>query len=151
MQATSVPHNALVLIGDGRKALFLRNHGTPLAPKFIVERLLQHENPPTREQGTDKPGRVSASVGSARSATEETDWHQLEEARFAGTLADALYRFSLEEPDTAIIVVAPPKTLGELRGAYHKGLEDHIISEIPKELTAQPIPHLEKVLTATPD
>ena len=44
----------------------------------------ERDNPPTREQGTDRPGRSSASVGVARSAMEETDWHDIAEERFAG-------------------------------------------------------------------
>ena len=68
-----VPHNTLVLVGDGQKALFLRNKGHALHVQLVVEQVLERDNPPTREQGTDRPGRSNASVGVARSAMEETD------------------------------------------------------------------------------
>src|SRR5262249_36757429 len=86
-----VPHNALVLVGDGRKALFLRNKGNPQRISLVVEQILERDNPPTREQGTDRPGRAFASVGAGRSAMEEADWHQIAEERFAGELSEALY------------------------------------------------------------
>ncbi len=52
-----VPAGALVLVGDGRKALFLRNKGAPTHVELIVERVLQHADARTRDQGTDRPGR----------------------------------------------------------------------------------------------
>ena len=50
-----VPHGALVLVGDGRKALFLRNDGQLDRPALTVVRVLTHENPPTSEQGSGTP------------------------------------------------------------------------------------------------
>ena len=61
----TISHNALVLIGDGQKALFLRNKGTAQQVKLEVEQILEQDNPATREQGTDRPGRSVASVGTA--------------------------------------------------------------------------------------
>ena len=77
----TISHNALVLIGDGQKALFLRNKGTAHQVKLEVEQILEQDNPATREQGTDRPGRSVASVGTARSAVEEVDWHHIAKER----------------------------------------------------------------------
>jgi protein required for attachment to host cells len=87
-----IAHSALVLIGDGERALFLRNEGSPRDLKLVVECILEQDNPPSREQGTDRPGRASSSVGARRTAIEETDWHQLGEDRFASEIAATLYR-----------------------------------------------------------
>src|SRR3954464_8611167 len=114
-----VPHNALVLVGDGQKALFLRNRGNAQRPRLVVERILEHDNPPTREQGTDRPGRSNASVGVARSAMEETDWHHIAEERFAGELAEALYRHAQAKRFEKLVIIAPPKALGSLRKVLH--------------------------------
>ena len=54
-----IPHNALVFVGDGRKALFLRNDGDAKFPNLKTEKVFEDENPPTHEQGSDRPGRVS--------------------------------------------------------------------------------------------
>ena len=85
-----ISHNALVLIGDGQKALFLRNKGTAHQVRLKVEQVLAQDNPATREQGTDRPGRSVSSVGTARSAVEEVDWHHIAKERFAGEIAEAL-------------------------------------------------------------
>jgi protein required for attachment to host cells len=90
MNNFKIPHNALVFVGDGRRALFLRNEGDAISPSLRAEKVFEEENPPTREQGSDRPGRVTA-AGSAdrRSAVEPTDWHDIEEHRFAQRVATA--------------------------------------------------------------
>src|SRR5579871_709237 len=88
---TKLPHDALVFIGDGRKALFLRNAGDEQVPDLRTEQVFADDNPPTREQGTDKPGRSFARANAHRRAgVQQTDWHQLEEQRFAERVAAAL-------------------------------------------------------------
>ena len=90
----NIPKQALVVVGDGEKALFLRNVGTVRKLELEVENVLAHGNPSTHEQGRDKPGRTSARVGTARSAMEESDSHQLGEERFASEIAAILYRLA---------------------------------------------------------
>lgn len=148
MNQFNVPTEALVVVGDGEKALFLRNKGGPQEIQLEVEDILGHENPATHEQGTDKPGRAFASVGTARSAMEETDWHQLGEERFAADIADMLYRLAHANKFEALVVVAPPKVLGNLRKAFHAEVVDRITGELPKDLTSHPVPEIEKLLTA---
>lgn len=82
-----IPAHALVLIADGTKARLLRNTGTALHVNFVTEQQLQQENPPTRDQGTDKPGRFLGGDRVSRSAVEQTDWHRLAEERFAARVA----------------------------------------------------------------
>ena len=67
MDKTSIPHDALVFVGDGARAVFFRNRGSIQKPELAVEIVLQQQNPPTREQGSDRPGRVHARLGSPRS------------------------------------------------------------------------------------
>ena len=143
-------HNkALILVGDGRKALFLRNRGTPKALDLAVEQILGSPyNPSTREQGSDRPGRVMQSVGSARSAVEQTDWHTLEEQKFAGIIAEALYRATLENVFTELVIVAPPKILGALRQSFHKQVSDRIHGEVTKTLTSVPVGEIQRLLAA---
>jgi protein required for attachment to host cells len=146
MYKVNLPTEALVVIGDGEKALFLRNKGDPQAIKLEVEDIFGHDNPATHEQGTDKPGRVFASVGTARSAMEETDWHRLGEERFAAEIAATLYRLAHANKFEALVVVAPPKVLGNLRKVFHKEVVDRITGEVPKDLTSHPLPDIEKLL-----
>lgn len=143
-----VPHDALVLVGDGQKALFLRNKGHAKHIRLVVEQILERDNPPTREQGTDRPGRSNASVGVAQSAMEETDWHHLAEERFADELAEALYRHAHANLFEKLVIVAPPKVLGNLRKSFHAAVSARVTGEIPKELTSHPIAEIERLLAA---
>ena len=143
-----VPHGCLVLVGDGQKALFLRNRGNALHVDLVVERILEQDNPPTREQGTDRPGRSIASPGVARSAMEEVDWHHLAKERFASELAEALHRHADANRFEKLVIIAPPKILGNLRRALHAEVVDRIAAEIPKELTSHPISEIEKLIAA---
>ena len=56
MNRLKIPHNAFVLVGDGRKALFLRNEGDEKFPNLKAESVFETENPATHEQGSDRPG-----------------------------------------------------------------------------------------------
>jgi protein required for attachment to host cells len=137
MDPTPVPHAALVMVGDGTKARFFRNEGTPLHVNLVVERVLEHPDPPTREQGTSPPGRFIGGVSGQRSAVEQTDWHRLEEERFAHEIAAALYRLAHANAFSHLVVVAPPKVLGNLRAAFHQEVSKRLVAEIPKDLTGQ--------------
>jgi len=166
-----VPHNALVLVADGRKALFLRNEGDAQMPNFQVEQHREHPNPKDSDQKTDASGGASstqsgpgapsvaqngsmhargggAQFAPARGTFEETDFHQLEEDRFAGEIADMLKKRALNNGFDALFIVAPPRTLGELRKHYHKEVEARLKGEIDKDLTGHPVPDIEKALAA---
>jgi len=146
MAKISIPHDAFVFIGDGRKALFLRNEGDEKYLNLKTEQVFRDQNPPTREQGSDQPGRTFSSVGARRSAVEEADWHIIEEQRFAHEIAAALRRIVRDRKVKALVVVAPPRTLAELRRAFHTDVKSRILAEIDKDLTKQPIYEIEKHL-----
>ena len=148
MNNVTIPNRALIVVGDGEKALFLRNEGEPEQLQLEVENIFGHDNPATHEQGTDKPGRAFASVGTARSAMEQTDWHQLGEERFAAGIAETLYQLAHANQFEALVVVAPPKVLGDLRKAFHKEVVDRITGEVPKDLTSHPVAEIERLLAA---
>ncbi len=135
-----------VLVLDGEKALFFRNGGFADLPSLELEREIAHHNPPDREQGSDQPGRAFNSVGSHRSAYEETNFHELEQARFAAQTAEMLKKRALNNEFDRLIVVAPPRTLGELRKHYHKEVEQRLVGEIGKDLTGHPVSEIEKII-----
>lgn len=144
---TKLPHDALVFIGDGRKALFLRNAGDEKFLDLRTERVFAEDNPATRDQGTDKPGRGFASAGNARrAAMEQTDWHQIEEHRFAERVAKALEDVVRNGTVPAILVAAPPKTLADLRKALHADVKAKIVAELDKDLTKHPVGEIESHL-----
>ena len=141
-------HNMLVVLADGRKALFLRNQGDGVNPNLVVELAEDRINPADRDQKTDAPGSTAASVGSARSTMDEVDFHRLEEDRFAADVGAMLRSRALANDFEALIIAAPPHTLGELRKHYHVEVANRLAGEIPKDLTGHPIPDIEKALSA---
>jgi protein required for attachment to host cells len=145
-QPVEIPHNTLILVGDGRKALFLRNQGAQTNLQLEVEHRLLHAAPATRELGTDRPGRTVSGPTQARSAMEQTDWHQIEEDRFVDTVAGVLAQAVASDPELKIAVVLPPKALGHLRTNLPSALQKHVILEIPKDLTHHPIPDIARHL-----
>lgn len=150
-----VPHNAFVLVADGRKALFFRNEGDAEFPNLQVEHAEEHVNPADRDQKTDAAGASSSTQNGAggqfapsRGSMGETDYHQQEEDRFAVDMADMLKRRALANEFESLIIVAPPKTLGELRKHYHKEVSDRLKGELAKDLTGHPVPDIEQALRA---
>ena len=143
-----VVHNgAWVLVGDGRKALFFINKGSrDLLDLRVVETRID-ENPATRDQGTDRPGRAFASVGGARSAVGDTDWHEVEEERFARAIAERINTGAEANEFSEIVIVAPPKTLGEIRKDLSKKAQGKVAGELGKDLTRHPLADIEKALT----
>jgi protein required for attachment to host cells len=149
MSGLVIRHNALVFIGDGKKALFLRNAGDANAPNLTTEHVFTDDNPPTREQGSDRPGRAfKRAATNLRSGVEMTDWHELEKERFARRVASALERLVRAEGVDEVIIVAPPRTLAELRRAFHADVQKHIVAEVAKDLTSHPVWEIEKHLIA---
>jgi protein required for attachment to host cells len=147
MEKSSIPHNALVVVGDGLRAVFLRNSGTIMNPSLAVESVFEQINPPNREQGTDKPphGGTKAPRG-PRNNIEQTDWHQMAEERFAREIADKLYDLAHRRTFQCLLIVAPPKVLGCLRKSMHKEVLDRVEAEIPKELATGSVREIQQVL-----
>ncbi len=158
---TGMTQGTWVLIADGEKALFLENLTDDADPNLHVWREDRHVNPPNRDQAANRPGRMKDAGLSAqaaqpgaggstasRSAFEETDWHRLEKARFAQELADRLYRYAHGGRFQRLVVVAPPKVLGDLRSKLHKEVADRVVAEIPKTLTNHPVDQIEALVAA---
>jgi len=150
MNKISIPHDTIVFVGDGRKALFLRNAGDEKFPDLKTEQVFVDQNPATRDQGSDKPGRLFAgpTAPNRRSAVEPTDWHELEEHRFAQRVAAAMEQLAHEHKTAALVVVAPPRTLADLRHAFHADVKKRIVAEIDRDLTKHPLYEIEKHLFA---
>lgn len=147
MPDLKLDHDMWVVVADGEKALFLRNEGDAQYPHLQVFREMREENAPTREQGTDQPGRMNDGPTIHRSAVEETDWHRIEKTRFAKEIAARLYKMAHRGDYERLIVVAPPLVLGEMRKEFHKEVETRIAGEVPKTLTNHSVAEIEKILS----
>jgi len=141
-----LPHNALVLVADGRKMLFFRNHGDENQIDLRTEAHDEREDRKDRDIKTDAPGTVQQSAGYGRSTYEETDFQQQEEDRWIKDAADELKTRALRNDFDALAIVAPPKALGILRKELHKEVERRIICTVNKEMSGRPIPDIEALL-----
>jgi protein required for attachment to host cells len=150
MNKLRIPHHALEFVGDGRKALFLRNDGDEKFPNLRTEKVFEDANPPSHEQGTDRPGHIGKG-SQRRSSVEPTDWHDIEEHHFARKVAATLEQVIRTRKVKALVVVAPPRTLADLRNAFHADVKACIIAEINKDLTRHPVGDIEKHLTGDAD
>jgi len=147
MAGIQIAHDAWVLVGDGEKALVFRNEGDEKFPNLQVIQVMETENPLTKDQGSDEPGRRHDGPGPQKSAMEPTDWHTIEKHRFAKEMADALYKAAHKGRFSQLVVVAPPMTLGDLRKEFHKEVKDKVVAEFDKTLTGHPPSEIEKILT----
>ena len=142
----SLPHQALVLVADGRKMLFLRNHGDDSQIDLRTEAHEEREDRKDHELKSDAPGTMKQSGGFGRPALDETDFHQQEEERWAKTAAEELKKRALRNDFDALAIIAPPKTLGVLRKELHKEVERRLVLTLGKEMTDRPIPDIEDLL-----
>ncbi|GLT07914.1 host attachment family protein [Sulfitobacter sp. PR48] len=143
---TKLTNGTWVLIADGEKALFLVNQTDGEDPFLEVFREEAQDNPPNREQAANRRGRFNDGPSVHRSAVQDTDWHQLAKDRFAGELAEILYRKAHQGAFDRIVLVAPPHTLGELRREIHKEVADRVVAEVPKTLTNHPVDQIETLI-----
>ena len=147
MSKLAIPHDTWVFIGDGQKALFLRNDGDEKFLNLKAERVFAEENPPAHEQGTDHPGSAFKGAGTGRrSGMEMTDWHELEKHHFAQRTAAAMEEIVRARNVKALIIVAPPRTLADLRHAFHPDVKSRILAEINKDLTKHTVADIERHL-----
>ena len=141
-----LPHNALVLVADGRKMLFFRNQGDENQMDLRTESHDARQDRKERYFRTDAPGTVKQSFGFGHSTYEETDFQQQEEDRWIGDAADELKARVLRGDFDALAIVAPPKALGVLKKCLHKEVERRIVCTVDKEMTGRPIPDIEALL-----
>jgi protein required for attachment to host cells len=142
----ALPHNALVLVADGRKMLFLRNQGDESLIDLRTEAHDQRKDLKDRDLKTDAPGTMKQSGGFGRPAMDETDFHQQDKDRWAKDAAEELKKRALRNDFDALAIIAPPRTLSVLRKELHKEVERRIVLTINKEMTDRPIPDIEELL-----
>lgn len=147
MAVDRLKRNDWIVATDGGKALIMRNDGTVLEPRLTVLRKHDQDVPPTRDLGTDKPGRTHTGVGLGRSAMEPTDLHQQAEDRLMAEVAADLAEDLRQQKFSSLVVAAAPAALGVLRKAMSDEVRKAIVAEIPKDFTKMDIPQLARALS----
>lgn len=130
-----------ILVADGAKARILERTapGGPLASATGQCLAETEARLPTREIGTERPGRVHESADVMRHAmAPRVDWRRFAKAHFAKTVAGALEKAALDGKYQALILIAPPQALGDLREALGPHARALVAGEISKDLTNLP-------------
>ena len=93
---------------------------------------------------------VEAASGSEgrNNSSANPDQSQAEENDFASGIVGMLNSQVLTNQFNDIVIIAAPKTLGEMRKHYHKKLEEALVGEIAKDLTGHSIADIEKTINA---
>lgn len=139
----------LVLVADGGRARIFENLG-PGKGLHQVENIDEtSELAANRNLLDDRPGRSYESQGAMRHAHEQTDRHQELEHRFIEGLLERLDGLRAEDKFDRLIVVAPPKVLGDIRKIIPKELSKIVSAELARDLTRTPtdeiVEHLAEV------
>src|SRR5207245_7643376 len=148
MQKLKIRQGDWIVVCDGKKALVLEKIGDDKILNLRTREVYEHPDSKTDELGTDAAGRALNSLGTPRSAMEQTDWHTQEEERFLRTLAGRLDAAVNAGQAKSLILVAPPRALGVLRQTYSHSLRAALRAEIDKDFVKLPVHEIEKHLAA---
>ena len=129
-----LPHNTTVAVIDGQSFNLFRNggHESDLALKAVPA-------PPLHAVNAGSGGRHYSSSGNPDAR------HQHEDG-FAAAAAAWLNRQVLDGAIEALVVIAAPATLGELRKHYHKQLESVLEAELSRDLVGRPVADIEAAI-----
>jgi protein required for attachment to host cells len=129
-----LPTDTIVAVADGEKLHLFRNHGTETEMSLVA--------------AADQDVESVAGMGGSNSSAGNPDESRVEEAGFATGIVDMLNKRVLAGKFSNIVIIAAPKTLGEMRKHYHKKLEEALLGEIAKDLTGHSIADIEKSIHA---
>jgi protein required for attachment to host cells len=131
-----LPKGTTVAVADGEKLSLFRNAGDEANPalKAVAEPDIDSVN--------------KGSGASHQNSSANPDGGQSAEDGFAGGIADMLNKRVLDGEIADLVIIAAPKTLGELRKSYHKKLSEVLRGEISKDLTGHALHDIEKAIAA---
>ena len=116
-----LPQGALVAVVDGEKLALFENTG-------------QQEVKLTPRPTPTIADRASGAAGRGSSEANPDNDTQAEDG-FAMGVAEMLNKWVLTNKVEHLLVIAAPKTLGQLRKGWHKETQAKLVGEIAKDLT----------------
>jgi protein required for attachment to host cells len=132
--------NIWVVVADGARARFFAPDKEmrklqPAGPAGIES---PAEERYSRDLKSDRPGR---SFGSARSGVRHAiepkhDYHKMEKHKFTVRLAELLDQAAQRDAFDSLVLVAPRRSLGELRNVLPERVKARVRHELGKDLTA---------------
>ena len=136
-----------IVIADATRARIAVNDGPGSGVTPVPGLAFEGRNLPGREIMSDRPGRTFDSSGRGRHGKEpRTGPREVEALRFLHDLAERLDEGRKQERYDRLVIVAPPKALGQLRQQLSAGVRDRITGALDKDLTHVPDHQLAKHL-----
>ena len=128
-----------VVVANGTTAKALENDGVGKGLNPTPSFEMHVDTSPTRDLGSDRPGRVHDRFGPGRHSMEpKADWHRQEKTAFAKAIAERLASAARDGTVDRLILVAPPAMMGDLRSALDDHAQSLISGELTKDLTQRP-------------
>jgi protein required for attachment to host cells len=131
-----LPQNTVIAVADGEKLSLFQNEGNALNVKLKAM--------PAEEIDSSK---IASGARHSSSAANPDDSQQ-EEDGFGSGITDMLNKQVLDGKIKNLVIIAAPRTLGEMRRGYHKQLSAVLIGELDKDLTGHSVEAIEKALEA---
>ncbi|MGA1834297.1 host attachment family protein [Rhizobium wenxiniae] len=131
-----LPQHTVIAVADGEKLALFQNDGDEANVKLSAM------------SSADVDGSKIASGARHPSSAANPCDSQQEEDGFSNGIAEFLNKQVLDGKIKSLVVVAAPRTLGEMRKSYNKALSDILIGELDKDLTGHSISEIEKALAA---
>lgn len=120
-----LPHGTVIALVDGKHLELYRNSGNEAKPELTAL-----PSPKLDDQ--------NHSAGSRHSTVGNHADQQVEEDAHAVAVVAWLNSQVLGHKIAQLVVVAPPRTLGEMRRHYHKQTEQALITEVHKDFIGKP-------------
>jgi protein required for attachment to host cells len=125
-----LPKGTIVAVADGEKFSLFSNTGDEAGPTLTA---------------MAEPDIENVNTGAGANQQNES---QAAEDGFAGGIAGLLNKRVLDGEISDLVIIAAPRTLGELRKSYHKKLSEVLRGEISKDLTGHGVHDIEKAIAA---
>lgn len=117
-----LPHGAIVALVDGKHFELHRNSGDEASPELSAMAA------PNLDESNKAGG-----AGRDSSSANPTG-HQIDEDAHAAAATEWLNQQVLGHKIEKLVIVASPRTLGEMRRHYHKQLELALVADLSKDL-----------------
>jgi len=142
-----------VVVADGAKARFyaVNDDMSALQPAGRSIGVSAAAKLRSRELKSDRPGRSLASsrTGLRHAIEPKHDYHKMEKHRFTQAIGRYLERALSRHAFDDLIIVAPRRSLGELRTVLSDQVKARVQGEVAKDLTRQPAEKVWEHVAAT--
>lgn len=129
-----LPHGTIVALVDGDRFELFRNTGNEATPELTAQAtpaLDLHNH--------------SAGVRHDSNRGNPSGHHKMEDVR-AAAAAEWLNKQVLDHKIDNLVIIAAPRTLGEMRPHYHSRLEQALMGELAKDLVGRSGPEIIEAL-----